>query len=188
MRNSAVRDKNLIVLLAALKFNTVSIRLNCHKIIHLDVESTLLALENNAAIRNIQDSSEGLILNIVHYIRGTAAIVVTDILKDHSAIAGAMRMTNVAFLDRFLFIDRLVDIMTLLAALQEYLVRIQDRQPSTHDLLDSGIRKNGLDCRNLWLKQIKKAHCASPPTKQSGMEHYASGHTALQLISAYRSM
>ena len=144
MRHSAVWNKNLIVILAALQLHAIPIRRNGNEIGNLNLEAALLTLEDNAPVRYVQDAAVGFILYIVCDISCPASVGVADILEKEARITGSVTSPNIPFPNNPFFIERLIDVVALLTALQKNAVCVQNRQAATHDLVYSRNRKYGL--------------------------------------------
>ena len=152
MRHSAVRNENLVVVLTALQLNAISIWRNSNEVSNLDFKATLLALEDDAPVRYVQDAAIGLVLYIVCDIGSSASISVADILEKDAGITGAVAPPDIPFPYNPLFIERLVDVVALLATLQKDAVCVQNRQTATHNLVYGRSRKYGLYRWHFWFK------------------------------------
>ena len=81
MGHSAIWHKNLIVLLFALQFDTVPVRGDGAQIVKLDFETALFALEDDPAVRDVQDAAIGFILHIVGDVGIAFAIMMPNVTE-----------------------------------------------------------------------------------------------------------
>jgi len=136
MCHSAIWNKDFIVSLAALQFHTVSIWLDCNKVIYFDIEATLLSLKNDASVCDIKNTSKRFILHIIDDIRGSTAKVMPNIFEKNALVTGAVGVADIAFPNGFLFIDRFIDVVASFTTFQEDFVCVQYRKPPAHYFLD----------------------------------------------------
>ena len=102
--------------LARLKLHAVAVRSNRNKVVHFHIEPLLIALEDDSAVGDIQDSAQSLIGDVIHLIGPPAAEAdARSFEKPGCRVAGIA--PNIPLADSLLFIDCLVDVMTLFAGL-----------------------------------------------------------------------